>query len=79
MPFDPLGQGYGRSASNKGSANYLRHLLAETDRFEKQIGKDLPSDYPVGVCSATEQVLTRVEPQLRAALAPIDPWDLGLA
>ena len=79
MPFDPLGQGYGRSASNKGSANYLRHLLAETDRFEKQIGKDLPSDYPVGVCSATEQVLTRVEPQLRAALAPIDPWDVGLA
>jgi ferritin-like protein len=81
MPFDPLGQGYGRSASNKGSANYLRHLLAETDRFEKQIGKDLPSDYPVGVCGITEQVLTRVEPQLRAALAPmaIDPWDVGLA
>jgi hypothetical protein len=78
MPFDPLGQGYGRSASNKGSANYLRHLLKETDRFEKRIGKDLPSDYPVGVCSATEQVLTRVEPQLRAALAPIDPWAVGL-
>jgi len=47
--------------------------------FFAQIGKDLPSDYPVGVCSATEQVLTRVEPQLRAALAPIDPWDVGLA
>ena len=79
MPFDPLGQGYGRSAGNKGSATYLRHLLAETDRFEKQMGKELPSDYPVGVCGATEQVLTRVEPQLRAALAPIDPWDVGLA
>jgi hypothetical protein len=79
MPFDPLGQGYGRSAGNKGSANYLRHLLAETERFEKLIGKDLPSDYPVGVCGITEQVLTRVEPQLRAALAPIDPWDVGLA
>ena len=80
MPFDPLGQGYGRSAGNKGSAGYLRHLLAETDRFEKQLGKDLPSDYPAGVCSATEQVLTRVEPQLRAALVPIiDPWDVGLA
>lgn len=81
MPFDPLGQGYARSAGNKGSANYLRHLLAETDRFEKQIGKDLPGDYPAGLCAATEQVLTRVEPQLRAAVAPmpVDPWDVGLA
>lgn len=79
MPYDPLGQGYGRSANNRGSARYIRHLLAETDRFEKQIGKDLPSDYPVNTCSATEAVLTRVEPQLRSARAPIDPWDGGLA
>jgi hypothetical protein len=80
MPFDPIGQGYGRSAGNKGSANYLRHLLAETDRFEKQIAKDLPSDYPVGVCAITEQMIKRVEPQLRAAAsAPIDPWEGELA
>jgi hypothetical protein len=71
MPFDQIGQGYGRSAGNHGSARYLRHLLAETERYEKELGKDLPSDYPVGMCSATEKVLARVEPQLTAARAPI--------
>lgn len=79
MPFDPLGQGYGRSANNRGSARYIRHLLAETARYEKEIGKDLPSDYPVNVCAASEAVLARAEPQLRAARTPIDPWDGGLA
>ena len=79
MPFDPLGQGYARSANNRGSVSYMRHLLAETDRFEKQIGRDLPSDYPVDTCMASEEVLTRLEPQLRQARAPIDPWDDGLA
>jgi hypothetical protein len=79
MPFDPLGQGYGRSANNRGSGRYIHHLLAETDRFEKQIAKDLPGDYPVNVCAASQAVLARVEPQLRSARAPIDPWDGGLA
>ena len=79
MPFDPLGQGYGRSANNRASVSYLRHLLAETDRFEKELGRDLPSDYPVDTCSATQAVLTRLEPQLRQARAPIDPVDDPLA
>ena len=79
MPFDPLGQGYGRSASNRGSVSYMRHLLAETDRFEKQIARDLPSDYPVDTCLATEKVLTRLEPVLRVARSPLEPLDDGLA
>lgn len=79
MPFDPLGQGYGRSANNRGSVTYMRHLLAETHRFEKEIARDLPSDYTPDTCMATEKVLARLEPQLRAARAPVEPLDDGLA
>jgi hypothetical protein len=79
MPFDPLGQGYGRSANNRGTVSYMHHLLAETARFEKQLARELPSDYPPDTCMATEKVLTRLEPLLRVATAPLDPWDDGLA
>ena len=79
MPFDPLGQGYMRSAHNGGSTRYLRHLLTETDGVEKHIGKALPSDYPPDFCRATETVLAQLEPSLRVARAPTQPWNDGLA
>jgi Ferritin-like len=79
MPFDPLGQGYLRTARGGGSVRFIRHLLAEADRLEAQIGKNLPSDYAVGFSKATIAALTQLEPALRVARAPTQPWDDGLA
>ncbi|MEQ1805704.1 MAG: ferritin-like domain-containing protein [Burkholderiaceae bacterium] len=78
MPFDPLGQGYLRSVKNGGSLRFLRRLLDEADRLEAQIGKGLPSDYAVGFCKATSAALGQLEPVLRTARAPTQPWDDGL-
>ena len=79
MPFDPLGQGYLRTAKNGGSLRFIRHLLSEADRLEAQIGKELPSDYAVGFCKSTSGALAQLEPKIRSARAPMQPWDDGLA
>jgi Ferritin-like len=79
MPFDALGQGYLRTSRNGGSMRFIRHLLAEADRLETQLGKDLPSDYAVGFCKATNLALEQLEPKMRSARAPMQPWDDGLA
>ncbi len=79
MPFDPLGQGYLSNVRNGGSVRFIRHLLAEADRLEAQIGKDLPSDYALGFCKATSAALSQLEPAVRGARAPTQPWNDGLA
>ncbi len=79
MPFDPLGQGYLRTAKNGGSLRFIRHLLSEADRLEAQIGKELPSDYALGFCRSTSAALAQLEPKIRTARAPTQPWYDGLA
>lgn len=79
MPFDPLGQGYLNNVRSGGGIRFIRHLLAEADRLEARVGKDLPSDYAVGFCKATSAALVQLEPAVRGARAPTRPWDDGLA
>lgn len=79
MPFDPLGQGYLHGLKNGGSVRFVRRLLLEADHLEKQIGKALPSDFPADFCRATTAALARLEPSVRSARAPTEPWNDGLA
>lgn len=79
MPFDPLGQGYLHSLKNGGGIRFIRRLLVEADGLEKHIGKGLPSDFPADFCRATTAMLAQLEPGMRSARAPTQPWNDGLA
>ncbi len=79
MPFDPLGQGYQASTKNAASIRFIRHLLNEADRLEKEIGSTLPSDFAGDFCRGTMAALTSLESVVRSARAPTQPWDYEFA
>lgn len=79
MPFDPLGQGYQHGLRNGGSVRFVRRLLQEADRLEKQLAKALPGDFPADMCRGTIAAVESLEPALRSSRAPSLPWNDGLA
>lgn len=79
MPFDPLSIGYAPGVTRLASAHLLSRLLGEADRLEKRLGGALPGDFPPDSCRGTLAALSQLEPRIKSARAPRQPWDDGLA
>ncbi len=60
MPFDPLGAGYSPGRNPESALLFIRHMLDEADRLERQLADRLPGDFPTSICRDTIEVMAEL-------------------
>ena len=67
MPFDPLSMGYFPGRNPESNLLFVRHMLGEADRLERELAGRLPGDFPTSVCRETIKAIAELPVQWRAS------------
>lgn len=67
MPFDPFSMGYSPGRNPESNLLFVRHMLDEADRLERELAAHLPGDYPASVCRETIKAIAELPVQWRAS------------
>ncbi len=67
MPFDPLSMGYFPGRNPESNLLFVKHMLGEADRLERELAGRLPGDFPTSVCRETIKAIAELPVQWHAS------------